>query len=99
MVTSERCCDEGGSADRQLRRHCAGEVRRRSDRAHHQVAALLQLRDAEGGALRRLLPALRTAFTGLTPEKRALEETRMELSRRLPEIQPALRSRGRSGSS
>jgi AcrR family transcriptional regulator len=41
-----------------------------------------------------LRAALRTAFTGLAPEKRALEEIRMELARQVPEIQVALRSRG-----
>lgn len=47
--------------------------------------------------LTALRAALRTAFAGLAPDKRALEETRMDLARRVPEIQAALRSRGAFG--
>ena len=47
--------------------------------------------------LTALRAAMRTAFANLPPEKRALEETRMELARQVPEIQAALRSRGAFG--
>jgi hypothetical protein len=38
--------------------------------------------------------ALRTAFARLEPEKRALEEVRMELVRTVPELAAAVRERG-----
>lgn len=40
-----------------------------------------------------LRAALRTAFAQLSPEKRELEEVRMELARTVPELQTALRER------
>ncbi len=44
--------------------------------------------------LSALRAALRTAFAQLAPEKRELEEVRMDLARREPEVQATLRSRG-----
>jgi AcrR family transcriptional regulator len=44
--------------------------------------------------LSALRTALRTAFDRLNPEKRALEEVRMELVRTVPELAAAVRERG-----
>ena len=44
--------------------------------------------------LRALRNALRTAFDRLSPEKRALEEVRMELVRTVPDLATAVRERG-----
>ena len=65
------------------------------------VDPLMAVAFAEQPADTPLLTALRrsfvTAFDRLTPEKRELEEVRMELARTVPELAAAVRERGAPG--